>query len=70
MTELANYHRGMGARLAPDGIPLDYGDLAAEYAAADREAILLDRSHEGRILVGGEDRLTLINRMSDRKSVV
>ena len=64
MTELARYHRDLGARLAPDGIPLDYGDLAAEYAAADREAILLDRSHEGRILVAGDDRLTLVNRMS------
>ena len=64
MTELAQYHRNMGARLAPDGIPLDYGDLATEYAAADREAILLDRSHEGRILAAGDDRLTLVNRMS------
>ncbi|MYD11455.1 MAG: hypothetical protein F4X02_15610 [Chloroflexi bacterium] len=64
MTELARYHRGLGARLAPDGIPLDYGDISAEYATADRSAILLDRSHEGRILVGGDDRLKLINRMS------
>lgn len=64
MTELARHHRGMGARLAPDGIPLDYGDIAAEYAAADRGAILLDRSHEGRILLRGDDRLKIINRMS------
>ena len=64
MNELARYYREMGARLAPDGIPLDYGDLSAEYAAADRAAILLDRSHEGRILAVGEDRLKLINRMS------
>lgn len=54
----------MGARLAPDGIPLDYGDQAAEYAAADQGAILLDRSHEGRILLQGRDRLALVNRMS------
>lgn len=54
----------MGARLAPDGIPLDYGDQAAEYAAADHGAILLDRSHEGRILLQGRDRLELVNRMS------
>ena len=64
MSDLAPYHRDMGARLAPDGIPLDYGDLSAEYEAADRAAILLDRSHEGRILVSGDDRLSLINRMS------
>ena len=64
MNELARYHRAMGARLAPDKIPLDYGDLASEYEAADQAAILLDRSHEGRLLVSGKDRLDLINRMS------
>ena len=64
MTELAHYHHGLGARLAPDGIPLDYGDLKAEYTAADQAAILLDRSHEGRILLSGGDNLNLINRMS------
>lgn len=64
MNPLARYHRELGARLAPDGIPLDYSDIAAEYEAADRAAILLDRSHEGRLLVSGEHRLDLINRMS------
>ena len=64
MSELTGYHGQLGARLAPDGIPLDYGDLPAEYAAADRAAILLDRSHEGRILISGADRLNLVNRMS------
>ena len=64
MNELSAYHRSLGARLAADGIPLDYGDLAAEYAAADGAAVLLDRSHEGRILVSGADRLNLVNRMS------
>lgn len=64
MNELARYHRTLGARLAPDNIPLDYGDLASEYEASDQAAILLDRSHEGRLLVSGEDRLDLINRMS------
>ncbi len=64
MNDLAQHHLALGARLAPDGIPLDYGDLAAEYAAADQGAILLDRSHEGRILLQGRDRLELVNRMS------
>lgn len=64
MNELAQHHLSLGARLAPDGIPLDYGDRAAEYAAADQGAILLDRSHEGRILLQGRDRLELVNRMS------
>ena len=64
MNDLRQYHLSLGARLAPDGIPLDYGDLAAEFAAADEGAILLDRSHEGRILLEGGDRLELVNRMS------
>ncbi len=64
MSDLLHYQRRLGAHLAPDGIPLDYGDLPAEYAAADQAAILLDRSHEGRILLSGDDRLNLVNRMS------
>lgn len=64
MNELAAYHQGIGALLAADGIPMHYGDLAAEYQAALDSAVLLDRSHEGRILLTGESRLDLINRMS------
>ena len=64
MSALANHHTVLGARLAPDGIPLDYGDVEAELAAARQRAILLDRSHEGRILLRGRDRLDLVNRMS------
>ncbi len=50
--------------MAPDGIPLDYGDQGREYAAALDAAILLDRSHEGRLLLSGRDRLALVQRMS------
>lgn len=64
MKELLSHHRALGARLAPDGIPLDYGDNSAEYEAAKGAAVLLDRSHEGRILLSGADRLSLVNRMS------
>ena len=64
MTVLSQYHLSLGARLAPDKIPLDYGDLLAEYEAVERGAILLDRSHEGRILLRGRDRFELVNRMS------
>lgn len=64
MNELAQYHLSLGARLAPDQIPLDYGDPAAEFAALESGAILLDRSHEGRILLQGSDRFELVNRMS------
>ena len=64
MTELPQYQSSLGARLAPDQIPLHYGDQSAEYAAALEGAILLDRSHEGRILLQGQDRFELVNRMS------
>ncbi|MCY4019507.1 MAG: hypothetical protein OXG39_08870 [Chloroflexi bacterium] len=64
MNELSAFHQNMGALLAADGIPLHYGDLRSEYHAALDGAILLDRSHEGRILLEGESRFDLINRMS------
>ncbi len=64
MNALSQCHLSLGARLAPDQIPLDYGDLPAEYRAAETGAILLDRSHEGRILLEGRDRFALVNRMS------
>ena len=64
MNELSRHHRALGARLAPDQIPLDYGDPGAEFAAALDAAILLDRSHEGRVLLTGRDRFELVNRMS------
>ena len=64
MNDLRAWHRSLGAALADDGIPLDYGRQGAEYEAALKASILLDRSHEGRILVTGEDRFALVNRMS------
>ncbi len=69
MTALAQWHLSLGARLAADHIPLDYGDQAAELAAAKSGAILLDRSHEGRILLRGRDCLALPNRMSTQDLV-
>ena len=64
MNALAQHHLALGARLAPDQIPLHYGDLSAEFESALTAAVLLDRSHEGRILLSGPDSLTLVNRMS------
>lgn len=61
---LADLHRALGAQLAPDGIPLQYGDLSAEYHAALNAAVLMDRSHEGRLRIEGRDRLELLQRMS------
>lgn len=57
-------YQQMGAVLAPDGIPLHFGDLKAEYHAALEGCIVLDRSHEGRLMLNGADRFDLLNRMS------
>lgn len=69
MNKLKEYHQNLGANLADDGIPLHYGDLKAEYQSALDHTILLDRSHEGRILLTGDDRFELVNRMSTNKIV-
>jgi tRNA-modifying protein YgfZ len=66
---LQDLHRSKGAVLAQDGIPLHYGDLSAEYHAALNAAVILDRSHEGRIQLFGNDRFELLNRMSTNKMV-
>ena len=61
---LVDFYRQQGAILADDGIPLHYGDVASEYIAGLNHAILLDRSHEGRIEVTGDNRFDFLNRMS------
>lgn len=61
---LTKLHHDFGAHLAADGIPLHYGDLLAEYRAGIEGVILLDRSHEGRVDVEGDDRLAFVHRMS------
>jgi aminomethyltransferase len=62
--DLLETHRALGALLAADGIPLHYGDQAREYRAALSSAVLMDRSHEGRLELAGRDRLDLMHRMS------
>jgi tRNA-modifying protein YgfZ len=61
---LQEFHQAQGANLAADGIPLHYGDLLKEYQAALNGAILLDRSHEGRVQLFGDSRYELLNRMT------
>ena len=48
---LRDTHLRHGATLADDGIPLHYTDRATEYAHALQNAVLLDRSHQGRLRV-------------------
>ncbi len=62
-------HESYGAMLAQDGIPLHYGDLLNEYEAALKTAILLDRSHEGRVQLFGDSRFDILNRMSTNKMI-
>lgn len=61
---MTNFHAADGAVLAVDGIPLHFGDLKAEYEAALNQAVLMDRSHEGRFESVGRDRFALIQRIS------
>jgi tRNA-modifying protein YgfZ len=53
-----------GANLAPDGISLHYGNLTTEYHAALERAVLMDRSHEGRMEGQGRSRIDLLQRIS------
>ncbi|MEQ8676265.1 MAG: folate-binding protein YgfZ [Aggregatilineales bacterium] len=64
MTDLHTLYTTNGATLAQDGIPLHFGDIKAEYHAALNDALLLDRSHEGRIEITGRDRFEILNRIS------
>jgi len=64
MSDLKTIYQAAAAQLAPDGIPLHFGDIQGEYTAAFDAAILLDRSHEGRLRLVGKDSFDLINRMS------
>jgi folate-binding protein YgfZ len=62
--DLNTVQLSQGARLAPDQIPLDFGDQAAEYAAALEAAVLLDRSHEARLALYGASALDIVDRIS------
>lgn len=53
-----------GAVLAADGIPLHFGDQRAEFDAAHSAAVLMVRSHEGRLEITGHDRLNIVQRIS------
>jgi tRNA-modifying protein YgfZ len=62
-------YTSLGATLADDGIPLHFADLAREYQHALQHAVLLDRSHEGRLQIHGDSRFDFLNRMSTNKIV-
>lgn len=64
MTDLHAHQQAQGATLAPDQIPLQYGSLNDEYQAALNSAILMDRSHEGRLWLRGADGIEIMHRIS------
>lgn len=61
---LQELYQSLGAKVAQDGIPLHFGNEKAEYEAAHNKAVLMDRSHEGRLETTGRDRLEIIQRIS------
>src|SRR5947208_6220717 len=62
MNTLSDVYRD--AVVAADGIPLHFGDERGEYHAALEQAVIMDRSHEGRFEIVGNDRLNIIHRIS------
>ncbi len=50
--------------IAGQSVPRNFGDSAGEYAAARSGAVVIPRSHEGRVRAVGRDRLDLLDRMS------
>ena len=61
---IQDLYQKSGGTIAPDGIPLHFGDQKAEYEAAHNHAVLMDRSHEGHFETTGRDRLEIIQRIS------
>src|SRR5689334_11395379 len=64
LMSLLDTYIAQGAAVAPDGIPLHFGDIKAEYKAALENAVIMDRSHEGRLEARGRDRFNLVHRIS------
>lgn len=62
---LENLHRAAGARLAPTGPEalLTYGDVPAEYRAAEETAALFDETERGLVVVRGEEAGAFLHRM-------
>ena len=59
-------HQTGGARLDPVDswlVPLDFGDVAAEYDALRHSAAILDLSMRGRLRLSGADRATFLHNM-------
>ncbi|MDE0610284.1 MAG: hypothetical protein OXH77_10300 [Anaerolineaceae bacterium] len=62
--DLRALQQSQGACLAPDGIPLHFGDSQGAWQAALHSAVLLDRSHEARMRLAGASAADLLQRLS------
>lgn len=63
MQALRDYQRSQGAQIVSD-LPITFGNDAQATAAAHQAVALCDRSHWGRLGVGGGDRLTFLHNQS------
>jgi len=64
---LADRHAAAGARWTEAGgwrVPADYGAPGEELAAARHSAVLLDRSHAGRLRIRGRDAASYLHRVT------
>ena len=64
MLDLKSTQIAHGATLAPDDIPQHFGNIADEYHSATHNAVLMDRSHEGRLRITGASRFDILHRIS------
>ncbi len=62
--DLRALQQSQGARLAPDGIPLEFNNPQKSWQAALQSAVLLDRSHEARLRLSGASAADLLQRLS------
>jgi len=69
MMNLSGLYISKGALLAPDNIPLHFGDTLGEYQALYTGGIVLDRRHEGRILASGVQILAWLDNIATNKLV-
>jgi tRNA-modifying protein YgfZ len=63
MQALRDYQRAQGAQLASN-IPITFGNDAQAIAAAAQATALYDRTHWGRLRIGGGDRLAFLHNQS------
>ncbi len=66
MTALFDFHTNSGAifKEAQPTVPWSFGNETMAIAAADSGVVVVDRTHWGRIMVGGEDRLRFLHNQS------